>query len=249
LDIFSDKAAGMIIKDVAEFRAAHKHKKCFMIGTGPSLTYSMLDKLIPHYTFAMNNISVVYPHTEWRPTYYVNVAHSTRRYEHWTSCARESLGAASHSFLWAKNLGIVMEMAHSDVNLSLLSCHKCPQWEWNADHAVSRWGTSMFSALQLAIFMGFHPIYLVGCDLGYSTNFNSDTLQDSFHFSNDYLGDEKKRWIAENRKTLFIDEANTYVAHMLTQLAIAGMGRIIKTCSLALSHIYPYISFEDALNE
>lgn len=239
----------MDIKDVGKFRGAHRGKKCFMIGTGPSLTYDILDQLIPHYTFAMNNISIAYPRTEWRPTYYINVASTTRSSKYWRTCAEESLKQAGHCFFWAKNVRIPLGMPNNDIPFSLLSCHGHPVWSWMPDKWVSRWATSMFTALQLAVFMGFNPIYLIGCDLGYAKNFDLKTLKDSSHFENNYLGDEKKRWIAKRPQILVADEIRTYVSHELTLLATAGKRIQIKTCSEKLSSIYPYISFEDALNE
>jgi len=237
----------MEIKDVSVFKGIHVEQKCFMIGTGPSLTYDMLDQLIPHFTFAMNNISMAYPHTEWRPTYYINVANSTRSYPHWKTCAKESLKQAKHSFFWTKNARIPLDM--NDMDFSLLSCHGYPAWSWKPDMWVSRWGTSMFTALQLAVYMGFDPIYLIGCDLGYVAGFNRETLQDSSHFVSDYLGDGKKKWTANRLNILAIDELRTYTTHDLTRLAASEIGVRIQTCSPKLTDIYPYISFEDALNE
>jgi len=71
----------MRIYDMSYFNKKHIGEKLFIIGNGPSLTYEILDSLKNETTIAMNNIAIAYPHTDWRPTYYLNVSRSlqTRR--------------------------------------------------------------------------------------------------------------------------------------------------------------------------
>ena len=73
----------MRLFDMDYVKEKHVNEKVFMVGNGPSLTYGMLDRLQNHNTIAMNNISVAFPHTKWRPTYYLNVSRSFRFDPHW----------------------------------------------------------------------------------------------------------------------------------------------------------------------
>jgi hypothetical protein len=56
---------------------------------------------------------------------------------------------------------------------------------WKVGHL----GTTMYIAFQLAAWMGFNPIYLVGCDLGYKM----EKGKSRSHFRDDYWGDRETR--------------------------------------------------------
>lgn len=49
---------------------AYKGKRCFVIGTGPSLTKEDLELLKGEVTFASNRIFKIFNETDWRPTFY-----------------------------------------------------------------------------------------------------------------------------------------------------------------------------------
>lgn len=131
-----------------------------------------------------------------------------------------------------------------------MSCHDWPVFEtdcWN--NGISRWGTSMFSALQLAVYMGFSRIYLIGCDLGYQNGMDMANMKDNFHFDENYLGKDRKLWAVMNPGSMALDEARTVTAHQLTVLVVRRLGRWIFTCSPRLEGIYPLRSFEEALED
>jgi hypothetical protein len=43
----------------------------FILGNGPSLQQTPLERLDDEYTIAMNKISKIYNKADWRPTYYI----------------------------------------------------------------------------------------------------------------------------------------------------------------------------------
>lgn len=47
-------------------------------------------------------------------------------------------------------------------------------WSDDASKRVSKYGTVMFAALQIAAYMGFNPIYLTACDLNYTSHASAD---------------------------------------------------------------------------
>ena len=61
-----------VCNEMRKYKNIHKGKRCFIIGTGPSLTVEDLEKLKGEYTFGSNRIFEIYPRTTWRPTYYMN---------------------------------------------------------------------------------------------------------------------------------------------------------------------------------
>ena len=239
----------MRIIDLALLHRVHAGEKCFMIGTGPSLKIDILDRLVGHNTIAMNNISVAFPHTEWRPTYYVNVNLVATRWPHNTRCSRAAIRQSQHSFIWAKSIGLCAGMGKPDPHVSVLSCHKFPKWEWRADKWVSKYGSTMFTALQIAVFLGFRKIYLLGCDLNYTATFDEKTLEDKSHFSDDYMSDLSRKARADDIEKSREDEMKAYLAHELAFANTCKREISIKTCSPGLERIYPYISFKEALSE
>lgn len=55
-----------------ELKNIHQGERCFIVGTGPSLSISDLEMLKGEVTFGTNRIYELYNQTNWRPTYYIN---------------------------------------------------------------------------------------------------------------------------------------------------------------------------------
>jgi len=216
-----------------------------MIGNGPSLTPAVLDSLKGQTTIAMNNIALAFPATDWRPTYYLNVTKSFYSDPYWQEQGIKAMEAAEHSFIWAHNLSVPMKY-NPDASMSVLSCMTRPIWNNNAAMCVSRWGSSMFAALQIAAYMGFGYIYFIGCDLEYSANIDTDNHVDNAHFHNDYLGDEYP--LKPHR--IRTDEIRTYVTHEIAKPRLLDLGRYVYICNGGpLRRLYEYIPLKEAIQK
>ena len=155
-------------------RGIHEGGRCFIIGNGPSLRAEDLDKLKGEYTFAANRIFNIFDKTDWRPTYYVSTDDKILK-EHQNELAKYSLG---HMFLSSRFCTI---QAPTNV-LSRIYDGNCLQLDVDFDRYnktsiyisedVSNHycdgQTVTFAAIQLAIYMGFKEIYLIGVDHNYS---------------------------------------------------------------------------------
>ena len=243
----------MKIQDLGDFHRKHMGEKIFLVGSGPSLTYEVMDSLVGQTTMAMNNIGVAFPHTEWRPTYYLNVSRSFRGDEHWQDVGMKAIDSAEHSFIWVRNAIVPMSRG-TDASITLLSCSTIPIWPNDKLATISRWGTSMFSAFQLAEFMGFGHIFLIGCDLGYYSNFDAANYTDNTHFSDGYLGEahlaRKTAYSAEHGLgyRLLRDEIRTFIAHEIAAVRLRDRGAYITICNEGpLRNIYEYMPIEDAI--
>jgi hypothetical protein len=53
-----------------KYKNKHVGQRCFIVCTGPSLTYEYLELLKGKITFSMNGIIKSFPRTDCRPTYY-----------------------------------------------------------------------------------------------------------------------------------------------------------------------------------
>lgn len=174
------------------FKGIHKGERCFVVGTGLSLRKTNLDLLVDEYTFGMHRIGMRFDKTIWRPYYYFCVTTRTRQSEYRRDvvCAIEQ---AEHSFIaertrdyleddvwdakgtWIKARYIGIALDHYNPKCYFTDIDNCE---------ISVYGMSTFGCIQIADYMGFNPIYLVGMDLGYQAH--GACGADRSHFHEDY---------------------------------------------------------------
>jgi len=236
------------IVDMEHFRGKHRGETVFVVGNGPSLTYDMLDKLQGRTTLAMNNIALAFPHTDWRPTYYLNVSRTFKGDNHWIEQGLKAINASEHTFLWVRN-ALIPILYGAESPITLLSCATVPLWFEDKTACISRYGSSVYSALHIAEHMGFGQIFLLGCDLGYTKGIDTEKQEDNSHFDKDYLG--KDRILLMSRETLIRDEARTYDSHIIAAINLRQARIRVSVCTkeTPLTDIYEYVSFEEALGE
>lgn len=156
------------------FEGKHEGERCFIVCTGPSLTLEDVEKLKGEHTFALNSITKIFPQTDWRPTYYV--IEDVAAYQG----LEGDLLAAKLKQCFSSDLMIDMLKPKVDFIAYPFDClnHSTmrynpsmkPQMAFsgNAYEIVYGAFTVTCSAMQLAIYMGFKDIYLIGCDCDYS---------------------------------------------------------------------------------
>lgn len=187
-DMVNDLINNGYKKDIARFKNRHKGEICIIMGTGPSLRVSDLDRInkagIP--TIACNRIYKVFPETEWRPTYYVHIdGYGLRLFEqsrdHFSvldglECFMGTSYAKIHEGWLSKKINRLKTIQGYFPGESRFSddCSK----------GVYSGGGVIFCCIQLAKYMGFEAVYLIGCDS------NNDTVSNITHFYKDDEGDE-----------------------------------------------------------
>ena len=143
-------------------------KRCFIIGNGPSLKASDLDKIVDEDCFAANCIFLIFPQTPWRPTYYT----IGDRYAKITSEQLEDVGADTiflgdyfcrFNDVWANNAVCL----HQHIQLSDKNCKVSP----DISKYVTNCATVSFLSMQVAAYMGYSEIYLLGFDHNYKREF------------------------------------------------------------------------------
>ncbi|WP_235821764.1 6-hydroxymethylpterin diphosphokinase MptE-like protein [Gottfriedia acidiceleris] len=150
----------------------HKGQRCFIVATGPSLTTTDLELLKEEVTLSMNSICLVFDETDWRPTYYgiqdVGVFNllqpSIEKYD------------LQHKFISnsiSKQKQVTKGYLVFPLNLlNHMIFHKKYKTKFSGDaFKVIYDGYSItYSMIQLAVYMGFSEIYLLGVDCNYSLN-------------------------------------------------------------------------------
>lgn len=146
----------------------HDGEQCFIVGNGPSLRIEDLEKIQRKKinSFGMNLIYKIYNDTLWRPTYYVFSEYNViRQYYDEIKCLRQDN-------LFMKNF------YYMDETPILPSVHYYPgyaercylgQQRFSDDIAkvVYAGYSVMYDTLQIAIYMGYKEIYLIGADFSY----------------------------------------------------------------------------------
>ncbi|GGI16646.1 6-hydroxymethylpterin diphosphokinase MptE-like protein [Gottfriedia solisilvae] len=154
------------------FKNTHKGQRCFIVATGPSLTIDDLEKLKNETTISMNSICLSFDETDWRPTYYgiqdVKVfnllENSIEKYDLKNKFISDSI---------SKEKNILDGYFVFPLNyLNHNTFHKNYRTKFSNDsYSVVYDGYSItYSMIQLAVYMGFSEIYLVGVDCNYSIN-------------------------------------------------------------------------------
>lgn len=153
-------------------RNKHLGQRCFIIGNGPSLTVDDLNRLRFEYTFASNKIYLLFDQTQWRPTYY--------------SC--EDTLVIQQNADKILDLDRTLKIFPSNILEHVErkdGCYFCefinhpelleepPSFERQFSYDLTRglhWGSTItYSLIQMAVFMGFKDVYLLGVDHLYVT--------------------------------------------------------------------------------
>lgn len=164
-DIMRDEPS-YFSKRMADLRESHVGETCFFIGTGPSLTMSDLETLHRHHVkcFSANHIFNAFLQTEWRPDYYV-VSDA--------SVVRELAGlgeCAGTEYQFIADVSQDFFQKHKETNvIKYHFAHGMPRREpcrfsRNVAQGVYYGATVCYVALQIAAYMGFKTIYLLGVD-------------------------------------------------------------------------------------
>ncbi|ETI67544.1 6-hydroxymethylpterin diphosphokinase MptE-like protein [Neobacillus vireti] len=150
----------------------HKGERCFIVATGPSITIEDLEKLKNEITFSMNSICLAFDETDWRPTYYgIQDIGVFNKFEQYIEKLNVECKFISDNIFTKKNV----PDDHFIFPLNLLN-HNSPHRKYrtkfsnNAFAVIYDGYTITYSLIQLAIYMGFAEIYLLGTDCSYSSN-------------------------------------------------------------------------------
>lgn len=174
-----------ICDELKKYKNIHKGQRCFIIGTGPSLTTDDLELLKDEITFGSNRIFEIYTKTDWRPTYYINQDHQLiRKYireigELDTNSVFLPIEFAEQ-YPKKKNMSYFV-LRHRDFY------PKDADFSRNIHHYLGQGFTVTYGAIQMAYYMGFSEVYLLGIDHNYSISLNekgvpvmNDGVQDYF---------------------------------------------------------------------
>lgn len=148
---------------IKTFKNRYKGKRCFIVGNGPSLNSTDLDLIRDEYTFATNRIYNIFGKTEWRPSFYVCVdpIQLIENKDDIKSMTNTIKFISCRANLTGENCYKINDKRYYVINP--YKDYKV-KFSRDADRYITTHSTVTYVAMQLAIYMGFEEIILLGID-------------------------------------------------------------------------------------
>jgi hypothetical protein len=170
---------------LASLRNQFKGKRCFILGNGPSLNNTDLNKLRYEYTFGLNRIYLKYNQMGFQTTFLCAVNQNVIE-----QFSTEIDILSSLKFLRYSSRNTIRNKWNVIFMESSGSCDFMTELDgfiWSEGNTVT------YCAMQVAYFLGFDEVYLIGVDHNFPNSGNPHQLvesdgQDVNHFHPDYFG-------------------------------------------------------------
>ncbi len=222
---------------IRKYRNVHAGGRCVIIGNGPSLRDTDLGLLRNEITFGLNRIYLMYDKLGFQTTYHVAVNKFVVE-----QCVDEFRNLGTPLFTTAVNRNYFDGLS----NVVCLTPLRGPRFERNVAHGVWEGGTVTYVAMQLAYYMGFREVVLVGVDHRFAAKGPANKLvvsaePDQSHFDPRYFGPGFK-WQLPDLET-------SEIAYEMAKNAYEKDGRSIVDATVDGDlQIFPKTSLKAALS-
>lgn len=213
-----------IYRGIRPFKNRHKGQACVVIGNGPSLRMEDLTRLyqlkIP--TFGCNRITLAFPKTDWRPTYYfMSDQKLIRQFDGDVPDVPEK-----NRFFPKRYRDIVP--GGTFYNELEFDYEKEGKFSLDAAKGIYPAGSVTTEMIQFAYYMGFSEIYLIGVDFSYAVTQQLGNRTYAYQGENNYFipGYLKPGEVADMPNV----NANLLGFHAARE-AIEGQGRVIENAT------------------
>jgi hypothetical protein len=225
-------------KRLYQFGNKHAGEKCFIIGNGPSLSRMDLSLLNDCKCFGLNKIHLLLNESDFKIDYHVAVNPFVIEQSAGDFAALDC--PSFLSFRGSKN----REIGAS--NSYYIRTGVTPLYYFSRELHRSLWEghTVTFVAMQIAFYMGFSEVYLIGVDHNFKAQGDPNETQflegpDPNHFHPDYFS---------NQQWQLPDLEGSELAYHMAKFHFERDGRKIYDATLdGKLEIFPKISFEDAV--
>jgi hypothetical protein len=184
--IFGEKAAENKNK-LRGYHNIHENERCFIVANGPSINKTNLNYLKNEFSFGLNRIYLNFKKSGFRPTYFLTVNELILE-----QFGKEISQLKMPKFLNWNRRGL---FDTTDKSIIYLKSKMVFQDEFQDDltQPLVVGGTVTFVALQLAFYMGFSEVIIVGLDHKYnesgipSVSVTRREEKDTSHFHPEYF--------------------------------------------------------------
>lgn len=177
------------IKKLKSLKNKYEGKRCFIVGNGPSLNVEDLERLKNEITFGFNRIYYIFDKTDWRPTFYCSED---------IQIIQNSIEEINTLDIEYKFIPIILKHDYS-INIRLATYFNqiynknqlsMPDFSDDISKYIACGGTVTYSAIQMAAYMGFKEIYLIGVDHSFARYKDKDGNIIEDKNAKDYFCDE-----------------------------------------------------------
>lgn len=178
-------------KKILELENKYPGQRCFLVGNGPSLKAEDLDLISDEVSFGCNMVYKMFEKTKWRPTYHfiVDIIYTKNLYREIKNNIKSPM--ITHNIAYNS-------MKQKPGNITYVDTFSQEDYQIRGNmlaYYIPARATVMSFMIEMAIFMGFKEIYLLGTDCT-----NSFT---SGHFGEEYVAsDLDKVNLARARRTI-----------------------------------------------
>lgn len=220
---------------VRSYKDKYKGKRCFIACTGPSLTIADLESLEGEYVFGMNSIALIHDLTTWKPDFYsIQDIHVFNKLKNVILTTDNGIVFAPYVYKTQYNTPSTWVYWHMCGAYHIYEMiYPKKYFAKYSDDCYARVydGYSVtYSILQLATYMGFEEIYLIGADCSYLGK--QHHFIESGHFDPGYM-DVGDRLIAS------YSAAKEYAANNNIKIYNATRGGCLE--------LFPRVKLEDVL--
>jgi hypothetical protein len=173
------------IQRLAKLRNINRGKRCFIIGNGPSLRQTDLPRLKDELTFGLNRIYLAFPEWGFSTSYYLSINDLVIE-----QCAEDIQKLPMPKFIaWHAR----KHLAPLDDLFYLYTSYTGPKFAGDVRGRVWEGATVTYVALQLAYYLGFQTVILIGVDHSFTTQGKPNSTivsqgDDPNHFHAGYFG-------------------------------------------------------------
>jgi hypothetical protein len=174
------------LQKLEQFRDCYCGERCFIIGNGPSLKHTDLSLLNGEVTFGLNRIYLLFDEYDFQTTYFVTI--NTLVIE---QCADEIRRLNLPKFVTWRG----RKWLSNDPDVCFLDTDYTPPATFSKDvtRRVFEGSTVTYIAMQLAFYMGFQEVILIGVDHSFTAKGPPNITvisegKDNNHFSSNYFG-------------------------------------------------------------
>jgi hypothetical protein len=188
---------------LAKLKDRYKGQRCFIIGNGPSLNDCDLSLLRDEYTFGVNGIFYKTDELGFTPSFYIvedvhvvddnldRINDYEAQLKFFPSIYKDRITKTPNTHFFSVDLGFYRKSSKS-------YCR--PRFSYDFSKVAFAGQSVTFINLQLAYYLGFEEVYLIGMDFSYEIPKSAivrgrsieSTHDDPNHFHPDYFGKGKK---------------------------------------------------------
>ena len=224
---------------IKKLKGINDNKTCFIVGNGPSLSVDDLEIIhknnIP--SFGFNRIYLMFEKTEWRPTYYISQDEKMLK-----NCVEQvNKIELPYKFIPLQLKYYFGIKIHKALYFNMSAENSIPFVEFS--NAVENSSTVAYTAAQLAAYMGFTKIYLIGVDHSFSVikNDKGEIIRDvnaKDYFTDEYNTDKQEFYIPN------LDASTRTFLKMKKNCDNAGI-EVYNATRGGKLEVFPRVNFDD----